>query len=254
MLPSESPEPSAAPVAGPASLSPVQRAIAIFTRPGAAWEGLSERGQWWIPYLVVLIVTVAGYAIIYQRAQLPTILDAIEERVSSGDMTQEQLQSIEAFYSGPGGLAVMLGSTTVTFAAMPFVVALLIWFAVGFVLGSPFRYRHALEVSTWSSLVTLPPIALWNTFAWVRQNMHGVHVGFGVLMPEAGADDKLLRAVGVFLDWIGPFGIWHVAVAVLGAAALSGAPRKSVAWALGTTYAVSGLLAAALAALAPGGA
>ena len=80
MLPSESPEPSAAPVAGPASLSPVQRAIATFTRPGVAWEGLKERGQWWIPYLVVLIVTVAGYAIIYQRAQLPTILDAIEAR------------------------------------------------------------------------------------------------------------------------------------------------------------------------------
>lgn len=254
MLPSESPEPSAAPVAGLASLSPVQRAIAIFTRPAAAWDGLAQRGQWWIPFLIVLVVTVGGYAFIYQRAQLPTILDAIEERVSSGDMTADQLHSIEAFYSSPAGMALMMGITAVTFAAMPFVIALLVWFAVGFVLGAPFRYRQALEVSTWSSLVTVPPILLWNAFAWIRQNLHGVHVGFGVLLPEAGPDDKLLRALGVFLDWIGPFGIWHVAVAVLGAAALSGAPRKSVAWALGVTYVVSGLVAAALAALAPGGA
>jgi hypothetical protein len=40
----------------------------------------------------------------------------------------------------------------------------------------------------------------------------------------------------------------------MGAVVLSGAPRKSVAWALGALYLVSGLLAAALAAVIPGGA
>lgn len=254
MLPSESPEPTAAHGAGPESPSPFQRAVAVFVRPAAAWEGLSERAQWWFPFLLVLVVTVLGSAVIYQRAQLPTIIEAMEERVGSGEMTSEQLERIEAFYTGSAGLAVMLGTTAVSLAAMPFVIALLVWFAVGFVLGSPFRYRHALEVSTWSSLVTLPPVVLWDALAWIRQNMHGVHVGFGVLLPEAGTGDKMLRALGVFLDWIGPFGIWHVVVAVLGAAALSGAPRRSVAWALGTLYVVCGLLAAALAALIPGGA
>ena len=102
--------------------------------------------------------------------------------------------------------------------------------------------------------MSVPPVILWDALAWIRQSMHGVHVGFGVLLPDAGPEDKLLRALGVFLDWIGPFGIWHVAVAVLGAAYLSGAPRKSVAWALGALYVVSGLIAAGLAALIPGGA
>ena len=254
MFPSDSPEPPAALAAAPADLSPIQRAIAIFFRPAAAWDGLKERAQWWIPLLVVLVLTLAGSALIYHRAQLPTILEAMEERVTNGDMTADQLDRIEAFYNGPAGVALMLGTTAVSLGALPFLVALLIWFAVGFVLGSPFRYRHALEVSTWSSILTLPPVLLWDVLAWIRQSMHGVHVGFGVLVPEAAPDDKMLRALGVFLDWIGPFGIWHVAVAVLGAAVLSGAPRKSVAWALGTLYLVSGLLAAALAAVIPGGA
>jgi hypothetical protein len=251
MFPSESPE---APAAAPARLSPLQRTIAIFVRPAAAWDGLKERAQWWFPLLVVLVLTLAGSALIYHRAQLPTILEAMEERVANGDMPPEQLDRIESFYNSPAGIAIMLGTTAVSLGALPFLIALLIWFAVGFVLGSPFRYRHALEVSTWSSLVTLPPVLLWDVLAWIRQSMRGVHVGFGVLLPEAGPGDKMLRAVGVFLDWIGPFGIWHVAVAVLGAAILSGAPRKSVAWALGILYLVSGLLAAALAAVIPGGA
>jgi len=264
MVPTDSPAPAAtqsaaaaAPAVGPAtepgSLSPLARAVAIFVRPAAAWGGLRERGQWWIPMLAVLLLTLLGSALLYHRAQLPTILDAMEERVSSGQMTAEQLQRIEDFYGGPAGLAITMGMTAVSLAAIPFIIALLVWFAIGFVLGSPFRYRQALEVATWSSLVSVPPLILTYVLAWIRQSMHGIHVGLGVLLPEAGADDKLLRALGVFLDWLGPFGIWHVAVAVLGAAALSGAPRKSVAWALGTLYAVCGLIAAGLAALIPGG-
>jgi len=254
MFPSDSPEPPAAPSAAPEHLSPIQRANAIYVRPAAAWDGLRERAQWWFPFLLVLILTLLGSALIYHRAQLPTILEAMEERVTNGEMTADQLDKIEGFYNGPAGVALMLGTTAVSLGALPFLVALLVWFAVGFVLGSPFRYRHALEVSAWSSLVTLPPVLLWDVLAWIRQGMRGVHVGFGVLVPEAAPDDKMLRALGVFLDWIGPFGIWHVAVAILGAAILSGAPRKSVAWALGTLYVVSGLLAAALAAVIPGGA
>jgi hypothetical protein len=257
MNPSDSPEAtvgaSVAPSAAPARLPPLRRAFAIFVRPATAWEGLSERAQWWMPLLLVLVVTLAGSALIYRRAQVPTILDAMEEKVSSGQMTPEQLQRIEGFYTGPAGLLFTLGAGTVWLTLLPFLVALLVWFAVGFVLGSPFRYRLALEVTTWASLVTLPATALSLALAWIRQNVRGVHIGFGVLVPDAGPDDKLLRSIGVFLDWIGPFGIWHVAVAILGAAALSGAPRKSVAWALGTLYVVSGLLAAALAALMPGG-
>src|SRR5262249_9858477 len=180
--------------------------------------------------------------------------DGVGGRGWSGKRTGEELERIEEFYSGPSGLALTLGTTAVWLAAVPFIIALLVWFAVGFVLGTPFRYRQALEVATWSSLVSVPPVVLWDVLAWGRQSMHGVHRGFGALPPEAGPHGQLLRALGVFLDWIGPFGIWHVAVAVLGVAYLSGAPRRSAAWALGVLYAVCGLMAAGLAALIPGGA
>lgn len=253
MEPSISHERTAAPAAASPDLSPFQRAAAIFVRPAAAWTGLRERTQWWFPLLLVLFVTLLGSGLLYPRAYLPDMLQAMEDRIASGELTAEQMQKIEEFYQGPAGIGFSVGAGTVALALITFLVALLVWFAVGFILGSPFRYRHALEVTTWSSLVTLPPAVLSYILAWIRQSMRGVHVGFGILTPEAGPDDKLLRSLGVFLDWIGPFGIWHLVVAVLGAAYLSGAPRRSVAWALGALYVVSGLVAAALAALVPGG-
>ena len=99
MLPSDSPTPAppqapavapvGAPSAEPGSPSPIQRAIAIFVRPAAAWGGLRERSQWWIPMLGVLLVTLVGSVLIYHRAQIPTIMDAMEEKVSSGQMTAD---------------------------------------------------------------------------------------------------------------------------------------------------------------------
>jgi hypothetical protein len=253
MDPSDFPESAVAPTAAPPDLSLLQRAALIFVRPAAAWTGLRERAQWWFPLLLLLLVTVLGSGILYSRAYLPDMLEAMEDRIASGELTAEHVQKIEEIYRGPAGVGFSLGAATVAIVVITFLVALLVWFAVGFILGSPFRYRHALEVTAWSSLVTLPPAALSYLLAWFRQSMRGVHVGFGILTPEAGPDDKMLRSLAVFLDWIGPFGIWHVVVAVLGAAYLSGAPRRSVAWALGALYVVSGLVAAALAAMVPGG-
>ena len=56
--------------------------------------------------------------------------------------------------------------------------------------------------------------------------MKGVHVGFGLLLPDADTPSRLSVGLGVVLDALGPLSIWYVVVMVLGAAALSGAPRR----------------------------
>ena len=45
-----------------------------------------------------------------------------------------------------------------------------------------------------------------------------------------------MRGLMGFLDGIGPFALWWIAVVVLGASALSGVPRKRVAWSIGGIY------------------
>jgi hypothetical protein len=242
------------PTAGPApALSPPRRAIAIFTRPASAWVGLTEHAQWRFPMLAITLFSAATGALLHQRAILPMMLDTWDRQVASGQMSGEQADKMEQFFSGPAGTAISAGQQAIVVPIMTLVIGLLVWFGVGFVLGTRFRYRLALEVAAWSSLISIPGAVLTVILAWTRQTMQGVHIGFGVLLPETDTPSKLQSALGVILDALGPFSIWYVAVGILGAAALSGAPRKSVAWTLGALYVVMVLIAAALAALfAPG--
>jgi polysaccharide pyruvyl transferase WcaK-like protein len=57
-----------------------------------------------------------------------------------------------------------------------------------------------------------------------------------------------------FLDAFGPFELWTLALVIIGASTLSGAPRKSVLWVIGGLYLVARLIGAGLAMLTPGAA
>ena len=39
------------------TLSIVQRIVAVFANPAEAWTGLETRAQWWIPLLMVLMIS-----------------------------------------------------------------------------------------------------------------------------------------------------------------------------------------------------
>ena len=78
-------------------------------------------------------------------------------------------------------------------------------------------------------------------------------MGFGAFLPESDTPGKLMVFLGGILDAIGPFAIWSLAVMILGAAALSGKPRKSVAFTLSAVYLVLWVFFAGLGAMfAPG--
>jgi hypothetical protein len=129
----------------------------------------------------------------------------------------------------------------------------MVWIGVGFLLGRKFGYRLALEVQM---VVTdrdpdLRSSAL--VLAWAHQACRVSHIGFGVLIPEAEPPGKMLTAIAFFLDAIGPLAIWHIAVSIIGASALSGAPRKTVAWVIGGLYLALMLLFAAIVLVVPTG-
>jgi hypothetical protein len=133
-------------------------------------------------------------------------------------------------------------------------IALLPWLAAGFLLGRRFSFRDAFVVTAWAGLVQIPAQILTSVLAWTNETMSNLHTGFGVLLPVEDPPSKLVVGLGAFLDHgIGPFAIWYVAVLALGAAALSGAPRRSVMLALGGLWLAAVAIIAVVAALfAPG--
>jgi hypothetical protein len=245
---------SAGPPVAEASPSPAARAIAMFVRPAEAWSGLRTRAQWWFPLVVVLAFNTAWSLLLYPRAILPMVLENMEAQVADGQVPAEQFEAAERMMTSTAGMAFSIGSQAVTQALVLLLVAALVLFAVGFVMGVRFSYRLALEVTAWASLVKIPEYLVVGALAWSKGTLLGVHAGFGALLPEPETPSRLLTGLGHFLDALGPLAVWPVLVGVLGAAALSGAPRRSVAWVLLSLYAVLSLFGAAFTTLSMPGA
>jgi hypothetical protein len=240
---------SPAPESTPA-MSLGARTVAVFARPARAWTGLERKGQWWFPLLIVVLISLAGTALIYQRAVVPTILGQFDAKVESGEITQAMADDLGQRMTGPVAMAFNLGSVLVAVPAVTLLTALLPWLAVAFLLGRRFRYRDAFVVTCWAGLVAIPAQLLTYGLAWANESMENLHDGFGVLLPVGDEPSKLMAGLGAFLDkGIGPFSLWYVAVLALGAAALSGAPRKRTILTLGGVWIVVLAIYAVLAGL-----
>ena len=234
--------------------SPLERIGLLFTHPGAAWEGLETRAQWWMPFLGVLVLTVGLVLVTYHNALLPTILERYDGMVADGKISSEQVDKMSAFFDSPGGMAMIIGQQAVAASALYFLFAAVVMFGVSFLLGGRLRYRHALETVCWSGLISLPETL--GTFVWAafQHGFRGIHFSFAVLLPESDTPSRLQTGLAVLLDAVGPFRIWYLVVLIIGAARLGGVSRRSAAWTLGTLYVLIALIGAVIAStFAPGG-
>jgi hypothetical protein len=248
-------EPTGAAAPAPPSLSPLARIVRIYAQPSRAWEGLAEKGQWWVPLLLMIVIEVALSATTYHRALLPDMFDKWDQAVANGQMQPAQLEGMQRFFAeSPAALAWTLGSIVLVLPLFTLLQALVVWFGTSFVLGARFRFSQGLTVVAWSTLVNLPASLIRYGYGWARESFEGLHLGLGVLVPEPETHTKLYTGLTVFLDAISPFAAWYLIVLVLGTAALSGAPRRNVAWVLVTLYLAFVAFSAAVAALFSSGA
>ena len=231
------------------TLSLIQRTVAVFARPTSAWTGLRQQVQWWFPMLIIAFVAAGFAALLHHRALVPMMSETWREQVANGAMQAEQAQRMEDFFAGPSGMIVTVTQQFLILPIVTLLTALLVWFGMAFILGRPMKYRLALEVTCWAGLITIPAQILTAIVAWSRETMKGVHVGFGLLLPESDAPSRFSIWLGAVLDALGPLSVWYVVVLVIGAATLSGAPRRQAAWVLGGLYIALVLLFATVGAM-----
>jgi hypothetical protein len=208
-----------------------------------------ERGQWLPPLLASLVLWAGLQALCFDHVTVPMMQDAWNDAVSAGRMEQAQMDKMVAFFTGPTARWIVVGQQAISWPILTLLVALVVWFGGGFVLGTKLRYRQALDVVCWSGLVSWPAIVLTFALAWQRQTFKGIHLGLGALIPEGETPDKLRTGITMFLDFFAPFEAWRIAIAVIGVAVLSGAPRRNVAWVLVALYLAFGAFLAAVNAL-----
>ena len=240
-------EPTA--IQGGPSLSPFARVAAIFSKPASAWAGLEQRAAWWLPLVIMTLCGVVFTVTLHDRAIMPMISERWEQMVDSGQLSAEQLDKMESGMRGPMGLLMTAVQQVVAWPVIMLLLALLITFGVGFVLGTKLKFRLAFEIANWSSLVLLPSYLITWVLAWQRETLKGIHLGLGALIPQSDPPQRLQVGLTSLLDAIGPFNLWFLAVAILGAVALSGAPRKSVTGVMVGLYVALAVFMAAMAAV-----
>ena len=226
----DAPSTPAAPAASPSLLG---RAFAMFAKPASAWAGLSERSQWWFPLLVMLLAQVLTMAVLYERALVPDFESQWEAQIEAGAMQPQQVDRAEEMMTAWPMRAMIIGFAGLGVVLVTLLLALVMSFGVGFVLGGKLPFRLALEVSAWASLVRIVEFPLFLVLAWTQESVKSVHLSFATFLPAADPPARWHTMLTVLLDATGPFSIWFVVVAVLGCSALSGVPRRSVAWVLG---------------------
>jgi hypothetical protein len=231
------------------TLSPFERLVFVFARPAQAWSGLESRAQWWFPLLLMLTMNIAFAAVLHDRAIVPMVTAKWDDMVESGQMTPEAAEKARASLDQPVMRTVMVAQQAIMWPIMMLVTALGVWASVSFMLGSKLTFRQAFEVATWSSLVLIPGTILTGVIAWTRGTLQDVHLGLAALLPDTSSPGRLMAGVIAFLDALGPFSIWWLVVAILGASALSRAPRPAVARVMVIVYLVFALCAAGLAAM-----
>ena len=239
------------PTAAPdeAGMSLLERSIAVFASPANAWRGLRHQVQFWFPMVLLAVLTSAFTAVMWERAIVPDMRVGWQQAVDNGQMTQEQMDKTEASMANPVARGVSVAVYGVFTAVWILLVGLGTWFGVGFILGTRFPYRLALEVAAWSALITIPATLVTGGLAWSQESLRHATLGLGMLLPESDTPNKLLAGARAFLNVIGPFSIWSLVVSILGASALSGAPRKAVAWVSVALFLVFALFGGAMAAM-----
>lgn len=208
------------------TLSPWERAVALFARPAEAWVGLATRTQWWIPLIVTLAVQLGSVAFLYERASMPDAQARMDRMVDAGILTEADAERSMEQSGGTRGIGIAAVAIVVTTGLSLLILPSLLAFGMSFLLGAKMRYRHALGVFCWAGLIRIPEQLLVCALAWYQETIEGVHVGWGAFLPVPEEVSRGYRLLAGFLDSLGPFALWYLVVMALGASALSGAGRK----------------------------
>ena len=189
----------------------MQKLIAIFTAPRKAFESINAKPTWLVPYLIVVILTVAlQYAVTDITVQ--DQIAAMEAR----DMPAERVEAVKAQMEGT--------IRYIGLVAIPF-ATLIIWAILGgiFLLAGNIMITNSEEVTfkkmfaliSWSSLITIVGGPLRTFLILSKGTARGVVTDLSVLMrvPAFGEEPSLLY---LLLSKIDILVIWQIILWIIG--------------------------------------
>lgn len=223
----------------------------VFTSPAEAFDGIRQgpprTSVWVIPFLLtILLASAFSYVMFSNETLREQVMEpqrkALQERVDSGQMTQEQADRASEQMSG-GGMMMIFGviGSAIFISIAFFGAALVLWLAGKFALKSTAGYGKYLELyglSAWIGILGL----LVTILMVVAMNSLYATPSLGLaVFNEYDSSNKM----HLVMSSINIFGIWQAVVVGIGLGKLADKPTGTgitvamVLWVLWVACAVA---------------
>jgi hypothetical protein len=206
-------------------LSQAARVVDTFVAPSKTFADIRRNASWWLPFVLSIIVSVFFVSAVGKQVGWETIA---HQNVDKNHFAADRLNSLPkdqqamAYHAAAKQTEIVSYIFPVLGLIITLIVALLWWASLNFGLGARAKYSQILAVVFYAGLpkLLIYILAAVLLFAGVgldnfdMQNPVGTNIGY--YLP---ATSPALRAAGGFFDL---FGLWALALAVIGTAIVTG--------------------------------
>lgn len=174
--------------------------IQIFVKPRKAFETIVQKPHWLVPFLIMVIITLAMQWAIHDIA----ISDTFRQLHSQGidpekiDTTQNQIQRMRF---------VNLGVTPLSLGVVWLVLAGVLFFIGNTIMGGQSHFKTIFSIVAWSELVEVPGIIIKTFLILAKGTLQGVTTSLVILLPVLQEGEspsflyRLLLKIDLFTGW-----------------------------------------------------
>jgi len=185
----------------------VERILKIFYSPREVSSVLKEKPDWFIPVLVLLVVSLLSHYLIYPSILKPQQLRAIDDDPRFSPAQREEIRGrLEGNIPLVAGL---VGRTVVTVIWLLLGSALL-W-GVFSLMGGEGRFKQVFSLFCYSSLIGAVAIAVKTGLQLAKDSLF-VYTSAAIAVPGFPPNSPLVR----FLDNLDIFALWQLWVLTVG--------------------------------------
>ncbi len=205
-------------------LSQVERVVDTFVAPGKTFTDILRNTSWWLPFLLLVIVTMGSTYAIDQKIGFDKVA---EQSITQSATTEEQMASMPADQRAATIHRIAVGQKYGSYGAAVIIlifvgiVALLNWATLNFGMGAKTTFGQNFAVAMYAGLPRLFTGLLNIAFVYAGVNTEnfdlnnpvGTNIGYYLT-----SSPHWVQVAGSFFDI---FGLWTLALSVVGLSIIS---------------------------------
>ena len=226
--------------------SPVQTIMNVFLSPREAFEAVERKPNWVVPFVIILIVSLAATYFIAPVAMQERMESQREQLIEDRGMTPEEADQAMAMGAKIGRIAApimgLLGAGITIIA-----VAAVLLFLGNIIMGGDGNFKRVFSMYSYSSMIGVLGTIITTPFIISKQTVH-MSVGLGALLTPVTEGAFMDKFVYQLLSKVELFTIWQLVVVSIGMAVVYKFTTKKAATGVVVVYIVYAIIASLIAA------